>query len=66
MPWLVKQALWQVHIQPSKEIKHPDYDVTKPNEQYQFDILYVSHIMFLKEINISIYYQLLIMHQDTR
>ena len=30
--WLAKQALWQVHIPPSKEINHPHYDVTKPNE----------------------------------
>ena len=30
--WLAKQALWQVHIPPPKEIHHPHYDVTKPNE----------------------------------
>ena len=33
-PWLAKQALWKVHIPPPKEINHPHYDVTKPNEQY--------------------------------
>ena len=36
--WLAKQALWQVHIPPPKEINHPHYDVTKPNEQHQFDL----------------------------
>ena len=44
--WLAKQALWQVHIPPPKEINHPHYDVTKPNEQHQFDLLYMPHIVF--------------------
>ena len=44
--WLAKQALWQVHIPPPKEINHPHYDVTKPNEQHQFDILYMPHNLF--------------------
>ena len=44
--WLDKQALWQVHIPPPKEINHPHYDVTKPNEQHQFDILYMAHNLF--------------------
>ena len=30
--WLAKQALWQVHIPSPKEINHPHYDVTEPNE----------------------------------
>ena len=25
---------------------HPYYDVTKPNEQHQFDLLYVPHNLF--------------------
>ena len=44
--WLAKQALWQVHIPPPKEINHPHYDVTKPNEQHQFDILYMPQNLF--------------------
>ena len=44
--WLAKQALWQVHIPPPKEIHHPHYDVTKPNEQHQFDLLYMLHDLF--------------------
>ena len=44
--WLAKQALWQVHIQLPKEIHHPHYDVTKPNEQHQFDLLYMYHNLF--------------------
>ena len=44
--WLAKQALWQVHIPPPKEINHPHYDVTEPNEQHQFDILYMPHNLF--------------------
>ena len=45
-PWLAKQALWQFHIPPPKKINHPHYDVTKPNEQHQFDLLYVPHNVF--------------------
>ena len=44
--WLAKQALYQVHIPPPKEINHPYYDVTKPNEQHQFDLLYMPHNVF--------------------
>ena len=40
---LAKQALSRVHIPPPKEINHPHYDVTKPNEQDQFDFLYMPH-----------------------
>ena len=44
--WLAKQALWQVHIPPPEKIHHPHYDVTKPIEQHQFDLLYMSHDLF--------------------
>ena len=44
--WLAKRALWQVHIPPPKEIHHPHYDVTKRNEQHQFDLLYMPHNLF--------------------
>ena len=44
--WLAKQVLWQVHMPPPKEINHPNYDVTKPNEQHQFDILYMPSNLF--------------------
>ena len=43
---LAKQALWQFHIPPLKEIHHPHYDVTKPNEQPQFDLLCMPHNLF--------------------
>ena len=36
-----KQALWQVHVPMPYQINHPRYDVTKPNEQQQFHLLYV-------------------------
>ena len=38
-PWLAKQAPWQVHIPPPKVTNHPHYDLAKPNEQHQFDLL---------------------------
>ena len=44
--WLPKQAFWQVHISPPKEVNHPHYNVTKPNEQHQFDLLYMPHNLF--------------------
>ena len=44
--WLAKQALWQVHIPPPKEIHHPHYDLTKSNAQHQFDLLYIPHNVF--------------------
>ena len=44
--WLAKQALWQVHIPPPKEINHSHYDMTKPNKQHQFDLLYMPHNLF--------------------
>ena len=44
--WLAKQAFWQVHIPPLKEVHHPHNDVTKPNEQHQFDLLYMPHNVF--------------------
>ena len=39
--WLAKQAYWQVHIPDPKSINHLHYEITKPNETHQFDILYV-------------------------
>ena len=45
-PWLAKKALWQVHILPPKEVHDPHYDATEPNEQHQFDILYIPHNLF--------------------
>ena len=43
--WLAKQALWQVHIPPPKEINHPHYDATRPNEHH-YDLLYMPHNLF--------------------
>ena len=44
--WLPRQALWQVHILPPKEINHPHHNVTEPNEQHQLDIIYMPHNVF--------------------
>ena len=43
---LDKQALWQVHIPPPKKINHPHCDVTKPNEQHQFDLVHIPRNFF--------------------
>ena len=39
--WLSKQAFWQVHLPPPKRLDRPHYEVTIPNEMYQFDLLYM-------------------------
>ena len=41
-----KQPLWQVDITPPKETHYPYYDVAKPNEQHQLDLLYILHNLF--------------------
>ena len=65
--WLAKQALWQVHIPPPKEIHHPHYDVTKPNEQHQFDLLYMPHNLFEgNTYNECMSYQTLMLYQEIK
>ena len=39
--WLSRQALWQVNLPAPKSIDRPHYEVTIPNEMYQFDLLYM-------------------------
>ena len=51
--WIGEQAVSQVHIPFPKEIHHPHYDVARPNEQHQFDLLICS-ITFLQETHTSI------------
>ena len=43
---MAKQALLQVHIPLTKEVNHPHYELTKPNAQHQFDLLYVNYNVF--------------------
>ena len=35
--WLLKQAIWQVHLPPPKHVHRLHYEVTIPNEMHQFD-----------------------------
>ena len=39
--WLSRQAFWQVHLPAPKRVDRPHYEVTAPNEMYQFDLLYM-------------------------
>ena len=39
--WLSRQAFWQVHLPAPKRVDRPHYQVTIPNEMYQFDLLYM-------------------------
>ena len=36
-----KQTRWEIYILLPKEINHLHYEVTKPNEQHQFHLLYL-------------------------
>ena len=62
--WLAKQVLWQVHIPPPKEMHHPHYDVTKPDEQHQSGLLYMPHNLF--EGNTYKYILTGMLHQDIK
>ena len=44
--WLAKQALWQVHIPVPKQVDQPHFAVQIPNQQHQFDVLYMPHDKF--------------------
>ena len=39
--WLLKQAIWKVHLQPPKHVDRPHYEVTIPNQMHQFNLLYM-------------------------
>ena len=39
--WLSRQAFWQVHLPAPKQVDRPHYQVTIPNENHQFDLLYM-------------------------
>ena len=43
---LGRKALWQVHTPLPKEIHHSHYDVTKSNEQHQFDLVNMPYNAF--------------------
>ena len=43
---LSQTGAWASSLPPLKEINHPYYDVTIPNEQHQFNLLYMPHILF--------------------
>ena len=61
--WLAKQALWQVHIPPLKEIRHPYYDITNLMSNISL-IWLICLMMFLKERRTSIFCLALILHHD--
>ena len=44
--WLTKQALWQVHIPVPKQVDQPHFVVMVPNQQHQFNILYMPYDKF--------------------
>ena len=44
--WLARPKIWQVHTPLPREIHHLYYDVIKPNEQHQFDLVHMPHNFF--------------------
>ena len=41
--WLERQALWQIYLPPPKVIPRPHWNVDKPNEIHQADLLFLPH-----------------------
>ena len=39
--WLSRQAYWQIHQPAPKVVQRPHYQVAKPNQLHQFDLLYM-------------------------
>ena len=44
--WIARQALWQVYLPIPKRVDRPHFTVKVPNQQHQFDILYMPHDKF--------------------
>ena len=51
--WLSKRALGKVQIPAPKEVKQPHYNMAKPSEQYQFDLLYDLLLRLMMILNFS-------------
>jgi hypothetical protein len=41
--WLEKQAIWQIYLQPPDYVPRPHWDISKPNEIHQADLLFLPH-----------------------
>ncbi|PFX17905.1 hypothetical protein AWC38_SpisGene17756 [Stylophora pistillata] len=41
--WLMKQAIWQIHLPALKHVPRPTFDVESPNEVHQADLLFLLH-----------------------
>ena len=41
--WLEKQVLWQVYLPPPPYIPRPHYEISKPNQIHQADLLFLPH-----------------------
>ena len=39
--WLSRQAIWQVHLPPSRHVDRTHYEATIPNQMHQLDLLYM-------------------------
>ena len=41
--WLKKQAIWQIYLHAPQHIPRPKFDIAKPNEVHQADLLFLPH-----------------------
>ena len=41
--WLKKQAIWQIYLPAPRHIPRPKFEISKPNEVHQADLLFLSH-----------------------
>jgi len=41
--WLKKQAIWQIYLPAPRYIPRPKFDISRPNEVHQADLLFLPH-----------------------
>ncbi|MEW8615291.1 MAG: hypothetical protein AB2610_19210 [Candidatus Thiodiazotropha sp.] len=41
--WLKKQAIWQIYLPAPRHSPRPKFDVSKPKEVHQADLLFLPH-----------------------
>ena len=41
--WLERQAIWQIYLPPPKTVPRPHWNVDRPNEIHQADLLFLPH-----------------------
>ena len=64
--WLEKQALWQIYLPAPKYIPRPHWNVEKPNQIHQADLLFLPHDKVGRKIYLYALVVIDIASQDTK